>query len=69
MTTDGKMRPGHFMLTNGMFATKWFQWHSVDDSMISPALCFAAGHWKMIHMTFENLACIVGSGFDVFVTA
>lgn len=37
--------------------------------MISPALCFAAGHRKMIHMTFENLACIVANGFDVFVTA
>ena len=28
-TTDCKVGPVHFMLTNGFFATKWVQWHLV----------------------------------------
>ena len=29
LTTDYKVRPVHFMFTNGFFATKWSQWHLI----------------------------------------
>ena len=41
-TADCKVRPVHFMLTSGCFATKWFQWLSMTTSVV----CFAAGHRK-----------------------